>query len=101
MATSNVSSPTRIELYESLYLICQATQQITHHLERLRSANVLAHTSVELHKTAALQLRAEITASAVLNLAAPEAEDAYRRQQKRIRMESRLAQTTPKKSGHK
>lgn len=91
MAISNVNSPTKAEVYESLYVICLATQHIIDHLQRLRAAKVLAPISVELHKTAARQLRAEIASSAVLNLVSPEAEDAYRCQNKRIRMETRLA----------
>ena len=96
MATSNGNSISKTELYESLYLICNATQQITDHLDRLRSAEILKPVFVELHKTAAQQLRAEITASATLNLTAPEAEDAYRHESKRIRMETKLAQTKKK-----
>ena len=96
MATSNVNSTSKSELYESLYLICLATQQISDHLDRLRSADVLKPVFVELRKTAAQQLRAEVTASATLNLTAPEAEDAYRHESKRIRMETRLAQMKKK-----
>lgn len=92
MATSNVNSKSKMEVYESLYLICQATQQITDHLDRLGAADILKPMFVELHKLAAQQLRAEVTATATLNLTAPEAEDAYRQESKRIRMETKLAQ---------
>ncbi|HEY6348915.1 MAG TPA: hypothetical protein VI636_05850 [Candidatus Angelobacter sp.] len=101
MATSNVTSPTKAQVYESLFLICQATQQIIDHLERLRSAAILPPVSVELHKMAANQLRAAVTATAVLNLAAPEAEDAYRNEKRRIRMETRLARIKPKTKSRK
>ncbi len=95
MAIPNGSSPHKTEVYESLYLICQATQQITEHLERLRSANVLVPSFVEVNKTAALELRAEITTSALHNLTAPEVEEAHRHGTKRIRMERKLAQAGP------
>ncbi len=96
MAITYSNSPSKTEVYESLYLICQATQQITEHLERLRSASVLARSFVEVNKTAALQLRAEITTSAIHNLTAPEVADAHRQGIKRIRMEKKLAQIVPK-----
>src|SRR5579864_1068999 len=96
MAVSNGSSPSKTEVYESLYLICLATQQITVDLDRLRAANVLGRVSAEINKTAALQLRAEITTSAVHNLAQPEIAEAHRHEMKRIRMERRLAQAKPK-----
>ncbi len=95
MAVSHGSSLHKTEVYESLYLICQATQQITEHLERLRSANVLVSSFVEINKTAALELRAEITTSALHNLTAPEVEETHRHETKRIRMERKLAQTGP------
>lgn len=92
---SHGSSPTRAEIYESLYLICQATQQITYHLERLRATSILEPVFAEINKTATLQLRAQIATSAVHNLAAPEIEEAHRHESKRIRMERRLAQDKP------
>ncbi len=96
MAITHGNSPHKVEVYESMYLICQATQQITEHLERLRSANVLARSFVEVNKTAALQLRAEITTSAIHNLTAPEVADAHRLEGKLMRMVKKLAQMTPK-----
>ena len=101
MAITNGSSPHKTEVYESLYLICQATQQITEHLERLGSAKVLVGSFVEINKTAALELRAEITTSALHNLTAPEVGEAHRHQSKRIRMERKLAQTGPGASSRK
>src|SRR5215467_4384770 len=98
MATTHVSSPSKTEVYQSLYLICQATQQITDNLERLKAARVLGSAFAEINKTAALQLRAEIATSAVHNLAAPEIEDGHRYETKRIRMERRQAQDKPKTS---
>lgn len=91
MATTNVSSPSKVEVYESLYLICHATQQIIDHIERLRSANVLRPSLVKLQKSAAHQLRSEITSSAVHNLTAPENAEAFRYQNERIRVERKLA----------
>ncbi len=88
MATSNVSSPS---VYESLYLISLAVQQITDNLERLRSANILAPGFVELRKMAANQLRAAIAASSTIKLTTWEAEDAYRLERQRIRTEKKLA----------
>ena len=96
MAISHGSSPSKTEVYEALYLICQATQQITDNLDRLRAANVLGPVSAEINKAAALQLRAEIATSAVHNLASPEIEEAHRQETKRERMERKQAQTKPK-----
>jgi hypothetical protein len=96
MAISNGSSPSKTEVYESLYLISQATQQIIHHLDRLKDANVLGRQSAEINKAAALQLRAEIATSAVHNLASPEIEEAHRQETKRERMERRQAQAGTK-----
>ncbi len=67
----------------------------------MRSADVLAHSFVEVNKTAALELRAEITTSALHNLTAPEVEEAHRHESKRIRMEKKLAQVDPRKSTRK
>jgi hypothetical protein len=91
MATSNVSSPSKTTVYESLYLISLAVQQITDNLERLRSANILAPGFVELRKMTANQLRAEIAASSTIKLTTWEAEDAYLLERKRIRTEKKLA----------
>lgn len=96
MAIFNSNSPSRIEIYESLYLICQATQQITEQLERLRSANLLEPAFVEINKMAALQLRAEIATSAVHNLTEPEVKEGHRLEQKRLRMQRKLAEMTPR-----
>ena len=91
MAVSNGSSPTRVELYESLYLIAQATQQITTQLERLRSAKLLTRNIMELQRLAAHHLRADIAASAIHNLTAPEVRDAGRYERQYHRLQRKLA----------
>ncbi|HLJ27060.1 MAG TPA: hypothetical protein VKY85_10160 [Candidatus Angelobacter sp.] len=97
MATTNLSSPGKTAVYESLYLISLAVQQITDSLERLKSTKILAPGFVELRKMAANQLRAEIAASSTINLTTREAEDAYRLERKRIRMEKKVAQIGTKR----
>src|SRR5579864_1250897 len=92
MAISNGSSLCKTEVYESLYLICQATQQITEHLDRLRNAKILGRISVEINKAIALHLRADIATSAAHNRAQPEIEEAYRQESKHIRMMRKQAQ---------
>lgn len=47
MVDSNGSSLSRTHLYESLYLICQLTDQLIHHLDRLKSAKILMPGFVE------------------------------------------------------
>ncbi len=87
MANTNGSSPTRVDLYESLFAIAQATEQITHHLERLTSAGLVSGLIGEQHTLAAHELRAHIAATAVNNLTAPELEDAgrYAKQHRELR----------------
>lgn len=77
MATTHLS---KTAVYESLYLTSLATQQIIHHLERLKTANVLAPKPAELRKMATNQLRTEIAAAAVMNLTSEEMGDAYRQE---------------------
>lgn len=101
MAITNNNSPSKTEVYESLHLICQATQQITDHLERLRSLNVLSGAFADINKTAALQLRAEIATSAVHSLASREIEEAHRHEQRRLRMERKLTRTEPKRQSRR
>lgn len=94
MATSNVS---KTDVYQSLYLISLATEQITQHLERLKTANILAPKAAELRKLAVNQLRAEIAAAAVMNLTSAEMDESYRQEKGRLRLEKRLAKLKPKK----
>lgn len=96
MVTSNGSSPTKTQVYESLYLINHASQLMIEHMDRLKSAKVLGATFVQIRQAATRQLRAEIASSAVHNLAAPENAEAYRYQNQHIRMETRLARMKPK-----
>src|SRR5215469_14790543 len=96
MATTHVSSLSKTEVYQSLYLISQATQQLAEQLDRLMAANVVGHVSGEINKAIALQLRAEIATSAVHNLASREIDEAHRQETKRIRLERRQAQAGTK-----
>lgn len=92
MADSHLNSSTKTEVYESLYLICQATQQITEQLDRLRSVNVLKRVFADINKETALQLRAEVTTAAVHYLTNPEIADAHRHESKRIQLLKTLEQ---------
>ena len=69
----------------------RATSVLEHHVERLRSAKVLADKFAWVQKFAANELRAAVAASATMNLNSPEMKDAYRNQSKRLRMEKKLA----------
>ncbi len=95
MAISNGSSLTRVELYESLYVIAQATEQITHHLERLASAGLVSEVMNEQHLLAAHELRAQVSATAVNNLTAPELEDAGRYAMRHRQLKEKLAGGEP------
>lgn len=97
MAINNVNSPSKAQIYESLYLISVATQLLTKHLERLRSAKLLSERTVEHGKTAANELRAQISASSTINLTSREAEEAFRFEKKRIRLEKDETAETGKK----
>ncbi len=95
MAISNGSSPTRVELYESLFVIAQATEQITHHLERLTSAGLVSEPMSELQMLAAYELRAHIAVTAVNNLTAPELADAGRYAEQHRQLQQKLAGGEP------
>ncbi len=101
MANSNGSSATRVELYESLFVIAQATEQITHHLERLASAGLVSEIMSEQHALAAHQLRAQIAATAVNNLTAPELEDAGRYAKEHRELQQKLAGGEPEIKANK
>lgn len=97
MAISNINSPSKTQIYESLYLISVATQLITEHLDRLQSAKILSKWAVEHGKTAANELRAQLAASSTINLTGKEADNAYWLEKKRIRMEKNLTTDTREK----
>ncbi len=97
MANSNGSSATRVELYESLFVIAQATEQITNHLERMTSAGLVSETMSELYMLAAHELRAHIAVTAVNNLTAPELEDAGRYAQQHRDLQQKLAGGEPER----
>src|SRR5437016_6327827 len=81
--------PMNSAAYESLHVISQATEQITEHIERLKIEGLLRPEQADLRKSAIEQLRAEISFTAVLNLADRESEDASRLEQERIKREER------------
>ncbi len=101
MANSNGSSPTRVELYESLFVIAQATEQITNHLERLTSAGLVSEAMGEQHTLAAHELRAHIAATAVNNLTAPELADAGRYAKQHRELQRKLAGGEPEPNPNK
>ncbi len=95
MAISNGSSATRVELYESLFVIAQATEQIINHMERLTSAGLVSEIMGKQNMLAALELRAHIAATAVNNLTAPELEDAGRYAEQHRELRRKLAGGEP------
>lgn len=95
MVDSNGSSPSRTHLYESLYLICQLTDQLIHHLDRLKSAKILMPGFVEQEKEAARELRSVVAASAAMNLQHAEMDAAAHHQKNRTRIQTKLAQIRP------
>ncbi len=95
MAISNGSSPTRVELYESLFVIAQAAEQITHHLERLTSAGLISEKMSEQQMLAVLEARAHIALTAVNNLTAPELADAGRYANQHRQLKEKLAGSEP------
>ncbi len=95
MAISNGSSPTRVELYESLFVIAQATEQIINHLERLTSAGLISEKMSEQQMLAALEVRAHIAVTAVNNLTAPELADAGRYAEQHRELQKKLAGGEP------
>ena len=78
------------EIYESLYIITQATEQITKHIERLRGEKLLTPHFAEVHILAAQQNCSEINVSAVHWLAHHEQREAGDFEQKRLKREARL-----------
>ncbi len=95
MAISNGSSPTRVELYESLFVIAQAAEQITHHLERLTLAGLISEKMSEQQMLAILEARAHIALTAVNNLTAPELADAGRYAEQHRELQRELAGGEP------
>ena len=78
------------EIYESLLVINQATEQTIKHIERLRNEKLLTPHFAEVHILAAQQNCSEVSVSAVHWLAHHELKDAGRFQQKRLKREARL-----------
>lgn len=97
MVNTNGSSPTRTHVYESLYLIYQLTEQLTYHLDRLRTAKVLAAGIVEQEKETAKELRAVVIASSAMNLQRKEMEAAGQHQKNQLQIQARLARIPGKR----
>lgn len=76
MAVSHGSSPTKTDVYKSLYLISRATEVITEHLTILRSARVMASGPAARCTAHARELRAEIATSSTHNLNSDELREA-------------------------
>lgn len=81
------------KIYESLYVITQATEQITKHIERLRKEKLLTAHFAEVRILAAQQNRSEINVSVVHWLAHHEQRDAGHFEQKRLKREARLKES--------
>ena len=80
----------KADIYNSLTVINQATEQITENLEKLRDEGLLTPHFAEIRILAAQQNCAETNVSVVHHLTVREEEDAMRFQKERIEKEARL-----------
>lgn len=86
MAVSNLT-----EVYESLYLINNLTDQLIFHLERLGLANILAPEVVKIRQATARELRSTVMASSAMKLDPIEVQAAFQQQRERLELEKKLA----------
>jgi regulator of replication initiation timing len=70
-------------VYESLSAINQATDQLTEHIERLKSAYRLKFKMADLFRLTAEELRAQINQSVIVHMSRDEVTDAARFQKLR------------------
>lgn len=81
----------KIEIYEDLLFVNEATRQFTERLEQLRDNKVLTPHYAELRILAAKMNCAEITGSIVSKLVKPEWDAAYKLEQEFTRKTAKLA----------
>lgn len=87
----------KIEIYEDLLFINEATKQFTERIEQLRDNKVLTPHYAELRILAVQQNCAEITGSILNKLVEPEMDAAYRLEQELLTKTVRLAASQNKK----
>ena len=80
----------KADIYNSLASINQAAEQIAENIEQLKTAGLLKGELADIRKLAIEQLRAEISATAVLNLVGPENEIAATTEKERLARERKL-----------
>lgn len=75
---------TKAEMYQSLYTINQFLQEVMWHINRLKTADVLAAGFAEVQRLALEEIRSAINSSATISLHTSEGGDAYAYQQQRL-----------------
>lgn len=76
--------------YESLHVINQATEQITEHIDRLKTDGLINAEQGEILKLTAKATRAVACHSAILGLTEREMSEAWRADKDRIEIEEHL-----------
>lgn len=84
MATPDFS---KTAVYESLSAINRAADQLTEHIERLKSAYRLKFNAADLFRLTAEELRAQINQNVIGNMSRDEVTDAARFQKQRMAKE--------------
>lgn len=77
-------------VYESLSAINQATNQLTEHIERLKSAYRLKFKMADLYRSTAEELRAQINQNVIAHMSRDEVADAARFQKQRTAIELKI-----------
>lgn len=88
----------KVEIYEDLLFINEATKQFTERLEQLRDNKVLTPHYAELRILAARMNCAELNGSILNKLVEPEMDAAYRLQQEFAKKTAQLAALKDKKT---
>lgn len=87
----------KIEIYEDLLFVNEATNQLTQRIEQLRDNKMLSPHYAELRILAVKMNCAEITGSIVSKLVKPEWDAAHRLEQELIKKTAKLAALNDKK----
>lgn len=82
---------TKTAAYDSLSAINRATDELTAHLERLKTANRLKFKMADLFRFTAEELRAQINHGVIGHLSRDEGADAARFQKRRLEQEKKIA----------
>lgn len=87
----------KIEIYEDLLFVNEATNQLTQRIEQLRDNKMLSPHYAELRVLAARMNCAEITGSIVSKLVKPEWDAAHRLEQELLKKTAKLAASQDRK----